>query len=225
MYTIHDLAQELQLPAASSSLGVWVYAPTSLPPGGSCIEATQVYRRRYRGATTGKLFGLWDWCQSGADGEFDVLEAQTTSWTQRYVRTYQGMPTYAIVIVTPNTGNTWGQCWYANLYDYILGGWVQKLAKCGIPGHNGQRAGWSMWESWYLFPPYTGGCPKLPGIRALDIAFADPSTSSFVPFTDNPLDFWPLGPYGSCWISGSYQFVFPAPGVSPNSWRANTPNP
>ena len=97
-----------------------------LAPGGSCVEITQSYQRVDGGATTGKYFGIWDWCQSPPEGQFDVYEPQVTTWQNRCVRTYQGKPMYTVSIVTPNTGSTMGQCWYAHLYDYLLGGWVQR---------------------------------------------------------------------------------------------------
>lgn len=221
-YAVYDLNPSLGLPTPWNANGVWVYAPTMMPPGGSCVEVSQVYRRLNGGTTTGKLFGLWDWCQSGT-GEFDVLEAQVTAWTNRYVRTYQGKPTYAVAIVTPNTGRTMGQCWYAHLYDYLLGGWVQRLARCGTPVRQSPSLGWTMWESWWLMN--TSSCPSVSSIRSLDIVLYSPSTSSPVPFTDANADYSPLGPSGTCWLNGVYSFASPVPGLSVNSWRGNTPNP
>jgi len=221
-YAVYDLNMSLGLPAASNPNGVWVYAPTMMPPGGSCVEVTQVYRRLKSGSTTGKLFGIYDWCQSGT-GEFDVLEAQVTAWTNRYVRTYQGKPAYSVTIVTPNTGRTMGQCWYAHLYDYLLGGWVQRLARCGTPARQSPALGWTMWESWWLTS--TSTCPSMPSIRSLDIVLYSPSTGAPVPFTDAKADYSQLGPTGTCWQNGIYSFASPVPGLPVNSWRGNTPNP
>lgn len=221
-YAVYDLNMSLGLPAAWNTNGVWVYAPTMMPPGGSCVEVTQVYRRLHGGSTTGKLFGIWDWCQSGT-GEFDILEAQVTAWTNRYVRTYQGKPTYAVTIVTPNTGRTMGQCWYAHLYDYLLGGWVQRLARCGTPVRQSPALGWTMWESWWL--TNSSSCPVMPSIRSLDIVLYHPNTGAAVPFTSASSDYSPLGPTGTCWQNGNYSFASPVPGLALNSWRGNTPYP
>jgi hypothetical protein len=196
-----------------------VYAPTMLAPGGACIEIVQVYRRLNGGATTGKLFGLWDWC---VQNRFVVLQPQVTAWTDRYLRTYQGNPMYAVSIVTANTGSTFGQCWYANLYDYLLGGWTQLLQACGTPLHGFMATGWTMWESWWLT---NGACPNMPSIRSLDITFYDPQSSTALPFTNFPTDYSTLGPFGSCWPGGQYTFDSPVPGQGANSWRGNTPNP
>lgn len=219
---MYDLNLNLQLPTPWGGHDVSVYAPTMMPPGGTCLEVTQVYHRESDGSTTGKFFGIWDWCESGEDGEFDVFDQQVTTWTNRYVRTYQGKPMYAVSIVTPNTGSTMGQCWYANIYDYLAGGWVQKLARCGQPQHGWGNTGWTMWESVFLT---NGACPTLPSIRSLDIMLYDPNSGTPTPFTNWPSDNVQLGPYGTCWPSGPYTFVSPVPGVAANSWRGNTPNP
>lgn len=188
---MYDLNLNLQLPTPWGGHDIYVYAPTTMAPGGACIEIVQVYRRLTGGATTGKYFGLWDWCQQV---RFVVLQAQVTSWTNRYVRTYQGKPMYAVSIVTVNSGSTFGQCWYSHLYDYTLGGWVQLLQACGVPQHGWNATGWTMWESWWLT---NGTCPNLPSIRALDIMFYDPQSGTAVPFTNWPADYTNLGPYGT----------------------------
>lgn len=223
-YAVYDLIGNLGLPAAlPGEAGVWVYAPTTMPAGGSCIEITQVYQRLAGGATTGKYFGVYDWCESGPIGQFDVYQPETSTFTNRYVRTYQGRSTFAVTIVTPNTGNTYGQCWYAHIYDYLLGGWEQRLQRCGTPTHGAGDTGWTMWESWGLMN--NGRCVTLPSIRALDISIADPVSSGFAPFTDFPSDFSQLGPVGACWQNGTYSFSSPVPSLGVNTWRGNTPNP
>jgi hypothetical protein len=222
---VYDVNMSLALPTVWSGTATWVYAPTMLPPGGSCLEATQVYRRNAGGATTGKFFGIWDFCESGTPGQFDVWESQDPVWHNKHVRTYQGKPTYSVSITTINTGSTVGQCWYGSIYDYLAGGWVQKLSRCGFPTHNWAYTGWTKWESHFLM--HSTFCPTLaiPSIRSLDIVLYDPYTGTPTPFTNWPTDLAQLGPKGSCWVNGNYTFDSPVPGLSANSWRANTPNP
>jgi hypothetical protein len=217
---MYDMNLNLALPTPWGGHNIYVYAPTMMPPGGTCIEVTQVYRRLWGGATTGKYFGLWDWCDSNP--RFVVLDAQVTSWTNQYVRTYQGKPMYAVSIVTVNSGSTMGQCWYGLIYDFNAGGWVQRLQSCGMPLHGWGNTGWTMWESHHLT---SGTCPTLPSIRSLDIMLYDPQSSTPVAFTSWPNDYVQLGPYGNCWPSGPYTFSSPVPGLATNSWRGNTPNP
>ena len=219
MSAMYDLNLSLGLPTPRGGHDIYIYAPTTQAPGGACIEVTQVYRTLSGGATTGKYFRLWDWCNAI---KFVVMEAQVTTWTNRYVRTYQGKPMYAMSIATPNTGYTYGQCWFATLYDFLLGGWVQKLQECGTPLTGYGATGWTMWESWYLT---NGSYPTLQSIRALDINLYDPQTGTAVPFTNWPSDYHNLGPNGVCWPTGPYTFESPVSGLGANSWRGNTPNP
>ena len=222
--SVYDVQPSLVLPSARPSRGgVWLYAPTTLPTGGACIEVSQVYQRLAGEIATGKYFGLWDWCESGPNGKFAVFEPEDSLFHERYVRSYQGRDTYAVSIVTPNTGHTYGQCWYASIYDYDAGGWVGRLVSCGIPFHGDAVNGWTMWDSWYVAD--NGRCPTLPSIRALDVSLADPGTSSYVAFTNYPADHADLAPSGRCWARGKYRFDFPVPGLAANTWRADTPTP
>ncbi len=86
-----------------------------------------------------------------------------------------------------------------------------------------------MWESWSIANDNI--CRTYPSIRALDVAFADPDSAKFLPFTNYPLDYWNYAPQGNyCWsapdIYGTmYTFESPVPGLAANTWRADTPNP
>ncbi len=85
--------------------------------------------------------------------------------------------------------------------------------------------GWSQWEAWYV--ANEGNCPSIPSIRAMDIIYYDATDYMQHPITDYPgyIGRWP--PIGDfpCWFEGIYTFDYPAPGLSPNSWKANTPSP
>ena len=221
---MYDLQLSLALdPAFPGRDGAWVYAPTMRAPGGACIEMAQVYQRLSGEDTTGKFFGLWDWCESPPHGSWAVFESVDETFINRYVRPYQSRNTYAVTLVTPNTGHTSGQCWSANIYNYEVGGWVERLQSCGTPYPGAGAVGWTMWQSWYV--TQARQCPTLPSIRALDIALADPGSSTFDPFTNHPADYSSWGPRGGCWKSEIYTFESPVPGLADNTWRANTPDP
>ena len=231
VYQVNDLQMSLALPPplASELPGVFVFAPTLLAPGGSCVEVSQVYQRLTGGATTGKYFGVFDWCQSGVEGAWIVYQPQVQSWQDRYVRTYLGKPTYTITVVTPNSRNTLGQCWYAHIYDYLAGGYTQIASRCGSTniglriGQSNVKMGWTLWESWYFMDG--GRCPAVPSIRALDISYAHPDSIVYVPFSNYPYDRARATSQGSCWLNQTFTFDSPVPGLPPNTWRANTPSP
>lgn len=227
--SVHDVQWNLTIDTTFIGRnGAWIYAPTMLPPGGACIEITQVYQRWAVQDTTGKYFGLYDWCESDSTGRFVVFDSEgDTAFSNAYIRPYQGRDTYDASIVTPATGHTYGQCWYADIYNYTLGGWQEFLRSCGNPYHQAQNYGWTMWESWYTADD--GVCRSYPSIRALAIAFADPDSSKWVPITNHPSDHWNLTGGHYCWGQGGttpvYTFESPVPGLAANTWRADTPNP
>jgi hypothetical protein len=215
----------ISLPAPLSGTdGVFLYAPTMMPAGGACLEVTQVYARFNGSSATSPNLGVWDWCQSAPSGRFVVYMPEDATFRNHFVRTYQGRDTYSISIETPALGPTIGQCWYTDMYDYTLGGWVQLTSSCGNPYHGWGTTGWTMWESWYLMDG--GRCPTLPSIRATNVVLYDPRVGypNSTPFTDWPADYSTLGPYGGCWAAGTYTFNFPGDGSAPNSWLAATPS-
>ena len=230
-YSVYDVQCNLYIDTVfAGEPGAFIYAPTTLAAGGTCIEITQVYERLRGVAATKKVFGLYDWCQSDPNQRWALLEDEEDSvFKTRYVRSYQGRDTYSVAVVTPNTGHTSGQCWYAHIYNYEVGGWVQRLVSCGTSYSGTGNAGWTIWESW--FTANDNVCRTYPSIRALDIALADPDSAKFLPFTNYPQDHWNHAPNGMyCWsgpdIWGTiYTFEFPVPGLAANTWRGDTPNP
>lgn len=228
VYGAFEFNPTLTLPQPGPSGVIWLYSPILLPPGGGCIEAVQEYERgTITGPNTFRYFLLWNHCEGSAPGYPEVEVLQTTLWTDRYVRSYQGKPTWTATIVTPATGNTNGQCWYANIYDFLQGGWVQLMDSCGYP-HYGHTFGWTAWESVNLME--LGYCPTIPGIQAVDIrlgwAWPPPYFyGQWVPYTDFPTAYSFFGPTGLCWTNGTYSFESPVSGLPLNSWRGHTPNP
>lgn len=236
VYQVNDVGLDLVLPQRTAQDTGYVYAPTLLPPGHTCIEVTTVHRRGPGASAPTKHYQGWfDWCYlgpTGVEGRWAVfvpIDAQS-GFLDRYVREYLGKPTLTVSIVTPTTFNG---CWYGHMYDYLVGGWVQTLASCTrptsySPGDFGGAHGWTAWESWYVAGNPV--CPLLLDIRALNIQFANPNTSQFQPITDTPNDVSATGSVSNCWTNlgyGPYTFVFPGggAGLPANSWKAITSVP
>lgn len=221
----HDVRADMALPPASTLTNagaVFIYAPTLLPPGGSCVEATTIHQRTQNDAATVHLQGWYDWCgynRPGGVAGWYYQQPMDALFFNNYVRTYNGQPAISISIVTPTNYNG---CWYGHLYNYSVGGWEQKISSCGTTqiGHN---TGWTAWESWNL----QYGCPVLANARATQINFADPRPGQpdWVAITDHPNDMAVSVGYGPCWSQNTYTFQMPAPGEAANSWLAHTPNP
>lgn len=224
-YALQDIGTSISLPSGAPA-NADVYAPTMLAPGGACIEATMAHVRS-SGAMLHQLWA-WDWCHgtygsgAGAGASWDLTSG---AFQAAYVRTYQGKPSIAVSVVTPNTGNTNGQCWFMDLYNYTVGGWQQLHSSCGYTLTIGGLLGWNYWESHGVLS--STSCPALASVIASDISLADPNTSSWTAFTNFPADYSLQNVnFDYCFGGGGgFTFRFPVPGMSANTWRAETPNP
>jgi hypothetical protein len=231
VHAVHDAGLSIVLEERpATAVTGYIYAPTLLPSGNTCIEATTIHQRGPGpSATTLHRQGWYDWCESGPEGDWLVLEDMDQEFQDHYVRVYLGAPTLAISIVTPNDGITSGSCWFGHLYDYLAGGWVQVTTSCATgagysPGAIQGRGGWSYWESWFLLSD--GYCPSIPNLRALDIMFAHPQTGSWVPISSTPAGNVNVSGGQACWdvFGGPYTFTYPgtAAGLPANAWFADT---
>lgn len=218
VHSIKDVSLNLNLPTPGPAGAIWLYAPTTLPPAGSCIEGVVRHERTIFVPTTIHYLGWYDWCTTSNQWHLAPMDA---SFQSKYVRTYNGKPTLAISIVSPVSGPA-TDCWYANLYNYNVGGWEGVFQSCGTSMSGWGNTGWTMWEAYNMGEV---GCPVLPSIRSMEIQLANPSTSQWVSFKNYPNDYAQLGPTGDCWYGGPYSFVSPVPGLASNTWRANTPSP
>ena len=226
VYAAHDAGLSVQLPARSAAQPAsYLFAPTLLPPGWSCLETTTVHERRAGSSTTGHYQGWFDWCQSGPQGRWVVFEPMDQDFRSRYVRTWQGRSTIALAIVTASTGSTYGHCWFGTMYDYVQGGWVQVTQSCttGAGFSPAAQGGWVYWESHNLLD---GSCPAIADIAAIDLMFADPAINSWIPVTSTPPGNVNPSGGGACWsvYGGPYTFSWPgtSAGLPANAWLAKT---
>jgi hypothetical protein len=224
VYQNHDVQLGIQLPSTTGSPR-YLYAPTLLPSGGTCVETTTMHKRS-PGTSTIHQQGWFNWCVPG--GAWQGFEDMNASFQNKYVRSMNGELALSISIVTPNDGNTFAGCWYGHLYNFNIGGWEQKVAFCGdttyVPSGLNQTLGWTAWESTNLVAQ--GNCPSLQGVRAMSIQLYVSSHGGVQYLTDFPSN-WGTGstsPY--CWTNFQggtpYTFSFPASGLV-SSWRADTP--
>lgn len=175
--------------------------------------------------------GFYDWCLPG------VLQDPPSGWVgyyamnndqgflDRYVREYLGQQTVSVSVVTPITFNG---CWYAHLYDYLVGGWAQLLTSCTrsesfSPGAGDGLYGWTAWETHGLLAQ--GTCPTVSNIRAMHISVANPSTSDWedLPTADQNL-FTTFAPCFTNFQGTPYTFTFPGGTtlLPSKSWLART---
>ncbi len=222
-YQLSDVGLGVEIPERSTLQGTgFLYAPTLLAPGQTCIEVTTIHLRHPGPSESTEHYqGWYDWCESGVNGAWAMWLPLDAAFQNRYVRVYAGVPTVTVAIVTPTTFNG---CWYSDIYDYLVGGWTQVFTSCASPNSYspGGQYGWTFWESWGVAG--ANGCPSITSVRALEIQLANPQTGSWQPLPASDQNF---SGNALCWtnVGGSkYTFHFPgdAVGFSENSWLADT---
>lgn len=218
----HDAELGVTLPPTSGSTTRYLYTPTVLPPGGSCVEATTMHSRSPGGQTIHRQ-GWLNWCVPG--GQWWVIENMDALFQQKYVRTMNGEAGLSLSLVTPNNGAGYGGCWYGLLYNFSVGGWEQKFGYCGTgtvyhgSGFGG-ITGWTAWEAWNIVSP--GVCPTLPSSRAQGIQLHVSANSGVQYINDFAVGQSVNGPY--CWTNfGGTPYTFEFPAEYLGMWRARTP--
>jgi hypothetical protein len=211
IHAVNDAQPNLAIPA--NAIGTTLYTPTHLAAGGTCIETVTAHWY-YPGMTsTAHGHGFWDWCASDGSGGWQVFEFMDQSWQQQYVRKIRGEERYSTAVYKVSDS-----CWIGILYNFGQGLWEEKTTICGIsqllPFFG--TVGWTMWESHYLMDQ-AQVCPVFPNIQASELrAWQNNTWTRLTAATADPT----LGPYGLCWINGTYTFA-----VLPtlDHWQANTP--
>lgn len=230
MYALQDARTNFLLPYYNTYPAPvpMLISPTMLAPGGSCLEVAVIHSAIHASLTYHEL--TWaDWCNHVNGQEYGTPSTReditTAAFQAKYVRVYNGQPTITVYVVTPNTGNTNGQCWYGGVYNYQAGGYEQKASSCGPTQSPFGTAGWTMYEDYSLF--YNNDCPSIPSHRSEIIQLYHPAYGYGVQFTNYPTDYGTLNQtnFGDCFNIGTYSFQSPAPNTLPNSWKIVTPVP
>jgi hypothetical protein len=204
IYAAHDAQTDLSIP--NNAVGTTIYAPTSMPAGGSCVETVTAHYRYSGMASTVHGHGFWDHCVANGWVTFETMDA---TWQGKYVRTMDGEGRYFTQVYRTSDG-----CWNGELYNYSLGRWEQKARVCGTWS---RTDGWTMWESHYLMD-VAKACPSFPHIRSSSIQILTSGGWQFLGTSSTYQS--QLGPSGMCWTNGTYQFRV---NVANHDWTARTP--
>jgi hypothetical protein len=195
IYAENDAALNVAIPDAA--IGTTIYAPTHMSPGGACMETVTAHWRYAGMDTTAHAHGFWDWCISDGVGGWQVFEFMDANWVAQYVRPYRGEARYWTQVYrdAPNS-------WKGLLYNFTQGAWEEKVAISGSNVSGFGSTGWTMWESHYLMD-YAQVCPQFPDIRASGLQlFVNGTWVALDSATSDDT----LGPYGQCWVDGTYTF-------------------
>lgn len=212
-----------------------IYAPTTLPAGGTCIEATVVHSHaQYSGLISDHALGFWDWC-----GDANHFHNQIDLTTPANQATYEEilLPdfnaqelTLAIYIVPdhPSLPSGSSDCWTAYLYNSSLSAYEQKFRSCGTPpnDNHGVYNGWIMHESYRMQGPYSPTCPTLQSTGANGVSVNVNGTWQTVlepgDPANNPAMTAALLVDGACWLNSTYTIYNEPAGVR-NGWFGMTP--
>ena len=195
IYAGNDAALDLAIP--DSAIGTTIYAPTHMSPGGACMETVTAHWRYAGMGSTAHAHGFWDWCASDGASGWQVFEFMDANWVAQYVRSYRGEGRYWTQVYSdaPNS-------WKGLLYNFTQGVWEEKVAISGSNISGFGSTGWTMWESHYLMD-VAQVCPRFPDIRASGLQLSQNGTWVTLDTTNSDDT---LGPYGLCWVDGTYTF-------------------
>jgi hypothetical protein len=208
IYARNSASLTLSIPDAA--IGTTIYAPTHMSPGNSCMETVTAHWRYEGMGSTAHGHGFWDWCVTDGEGGWQVFEFMDSNWTNRYVRRLNGQQRYWTQVYSDAPSS-----WKGLLYNFEEGRWEEKTAISGSNVSGFGATGWTMWESHYLMD-VAQLCPAFPDIETSQLQlFVNGAWIRLSPgYSANN-----LGPYGLCWINGTYTFHVPNKG---DRWLART---
>jgi len=215
----HEAPDASDLPAAPDS-DLIVYAPTALPPGNACIEATTIRTRFLGHSDTQNAQGFWDHCN--LHFWFYYQDFNFNNFRTKYVRTSYGESKPHVVVEVYETDTT-NKCWQAYLLNYSTGyydlvtqnfGSGSESTICGTGSNTAN--GWTAWESYGVVT--TPSCATITDVGAHNLETYTVA-SGWYGLVLNPN----AGAFltNSCWTDNYYTMVLPY--LFSTEWRAQTP--
>jgi hypothetical protein len=170
-----------------------LYAPTTRPPNGSCLEVGTAYTTPAAFVQTVVYVYVYDFCKS---------PVRTLLVNDEFMHNYvKGLDNGAVaykIRITPD-GNSLAATttWSAMIYNDVNNEWDTVATSRGV---RSDSAGWSIFETWYG----KGQCSKtLKLIKAVDIAYYNALSGAWEPIVD---DMRPLrndvSRGGNCFMDG-----------------------
>lgn len=169
VYAVHRIYTESEFsltPPQNATQAQTLYAPTTRPPNGSCLEVGTAYRTA-PGQPTRVTVYVYDFCNKSGYFAFEHPADQT------FLDTYAGAKidnqrAYALAIFTADPMISSNTSWYAQLYNFHLRRWDTLYHTSGY--YADDKRGWTIFETW--FNP--GQCSKnLKPLVAADISYYD----------------------------------------------------
>jgi hypothetical protein len=125
--------------------GEYIYSPTSLSPGGACIEMTTAY------TPSGPLLWAWDWC--GGRSSVGKAVTMNSAFRSTYTTTVNGLPAYSFQVGKTNASTNQ---WTSYLYNYQTHAYETFYTSAGSYDLGDTWFGWNMFEIYSSIEPSTG---------------------------------------------------------------------
>ncbi|WP_433379025.1 hypothetical protein ACQPZX_12740 [Actinoplanes sp. CA-142083] len=125
--------------------GEYIYSPTSLSPGGACIEMTTAY------TPSGPLLWAWDWC--GGNAGVGKAVSIGSSFLATYTTTVNGLPAYSFEVSQTNASTN---AWTSYLYNFSTHAYETFYSSSGSYDLGETWFGWDMFEIYSTINPSTG---------------------------------------------------------------------
>jgi hypothetical protein len=151
-----------------------LYAATTRPPNGSCLEMGTAYETPISQPTTTSVY-VFDFCKSPPI--FAVRKAVDAQFMSTYAGGLaQGKPAYNLAIFTSDSKISASSTWTAELYNYQTKKFDIIYTSDGVYTYDPR--GWSIFETWFQ----EGQCSEsLPPLGAAGLAYLNPSTKAWEP--------------------------------------------
>ena len=202
-----------------------LYAPSTRPPNGGCIEGGQAYYNggQYTGYNTHAYIFAFDFC--GGSGKSFHPDTSST-WFNTYVRTDKDGPYYTIQLWNGAGPNVWQQRYYnytTNQFDLFY----QTTGNFTTDGLDG----WAQFETKYnVQAGTTAQCsPNLPNIQETSIRFYNGSQTIWLTPSNSSLDQptpgeTSYGSYGTCFNTNitPASYAFSLPYGKYDTWRVTS---
>jgi hypothetical protein len=168
----------LGVPAGAQGKQI-LYAPTTRPPNGSCLEMGTAYTA-IAGQPTAVNVYAYDFCSYPT--QFVYVAPVDDNFIRLYAgETVDGIAAYKIRIIPNETSLSKQTEWSGQLFNYVKQVWETKAVAHGFVT---DLSGWSIFETLYQ----KGQCSTtLKPMKAVSIAYYDSSTDSWKAIADEML--------------------------------------
>ena len=133
------------VPNAAATKNDYLYAPTALAAGKTCMEITTAY------TPGGSQVWAWDWC--GGRSTVGKSTPLNSSFINTYTTIVNGKPAYTVDVHQTNASTNE---WTSYFYNYSTGAWDKFYTSAGSWDLGDLCCGWDLFEFYSTVDPSTG---------------------------------------------------------------------